>query len=415
MSLVTNVELEIGEWKPATEEGKAVVREELERLLADPQFSHSKRYPPFLRFVVLRALENDSESYTERSLGSQVFGKSPDYDTATDPVVRVTATEIRKRLMLYYQRPENQNRIRIDLPPGAYSPKFHISGPAGQTFEGPGATGSVQESVSADGPRESNPRGVKLGLWVAVAVLTASAILTMMHVKRSAESKDLWGPLLASERPILFCLPDQQDSSNMILQDASDPRHQSAVPVNRDVAAMADLPALVNMTGIAQLHQRTFHLKGTNATSLDDLREGPSVLIGSFSNPWTLRLTENLRFHFANDSQIQELRIVDSENPANTSWTRSHGVRGKEAYYADYAILARFSSPDTGQYVVVVAGLGHGGTIAAGELAVSQRDIGILMKQAPHGWSGQGVEAVLKTSVVGDQAGPPYVVATHFW
>jgi hypothetical protein len=33
----------------------------------------------------------------------EVFGRSPDYDTAEDPVVRLRAADVRKRLAQYYQ------------------------------------------------------------------------------------------------------------------------------------------------------------------------------------------------------------------------------------------------------------------------------------------------------------------------
>lgn len=422
---MTNVELDIAEWKPVTEEGKAAVRAELERLLAHPQFSQSKRYPPFLRAVVLRALD-DAEPLKERDLGLQVFGKSPDYDTSSNSVVRVTATEIRKRLTLYYHQPENQHGIQIDLPPGTYLPKFLVS----ESFEQSLAPTDTGEVLSFVGTQEESPKQIDVPVspkdipsrsrsWqlliAVVALLGVSAALLAVHKMRGASSKDLWAPVIDSTGPIWYCLPDQRYNTEMILQDASNPEHHTVVGTSRELAEMTDLPTLVSLTGVAQVHHRNYQVRGTNSTSLDDLRSGPAVLIGSFNNPWTLRLTAGLRFHFDNDPEMQELRIVDRQNPANTSWRRGAELRGRRGDYVDYALLTRFLSPDTGQYVLVVAGLGHGGTIAAGEFVVSARDMESLMSQAPRGWSGRGVEAVIKTTVVQDEAGPPYIVATHFW
>ena len=69
------------------------VQQQLERILVHPLFSHSKRYPLLLRWVVERSLEGRASQLKERTLGIEVFGRDPNYDTNTDPVVRITAGE----------------------------------------------------------------------------------------------------------------------------------------------------------------------------------------------------------------------------------------------------------------------------------------------------------------------------------
>ena len=110
---------------PETEADREAIREQLERILADPLFTHSKRYPLLLRSVVERALEGRASQLKERTLGVEVFGRDPDYDTNTDPVVRITAGEIRKRIAQYYHETGRETEIRIDLPCGCYVPEFH--------------------------------------------------------------------------------------------------------------------------------------------------------------------------------------------------------------------------------------------------------------------------------------------------
>jgi hypothetical protein len=104
---------------------RTAVMEQLDRLLANPYFSHSRRFPNFLRFVVEHTLAGDVEDIKERTLGIEIFGKEADYDTASDPIVRVTAAEIRKRVAQYYQDPEHAGELRITLPSGSYIPQFH--------------------------------------------------------------------------------------------------------------------------------------------------------------------------------------------------------------------------------------------------------------------------------------------------
>jgi hypothetical protein len=113
---------------PSSEVEKSAVQEQLERLLASSLFNSSKRYPSFLRLVVARVLAGQTDQLKERILGVEIFGRAADYDTNTDPIVRVTAAEIRKRIELYYQDPKHSPEIRIYLPSGSYAPQFSWPG-----------------------------------------------------------------------------------------------------------------------------------------------------------------------------------------------------------------------------------------------------------------------------------------------
>src|ERR1700678_881125 len=107
-----------------TEEDKARIQLRLDRLLANIHFSNSKRFPSFLRYIVQEELEGRGDQLKERTLGIEVFGRDASYDTTSDPIVRVTAAEIRKRIAQYYQESANPNELRISLPAGSYVPHF---------------------------------------------------------------------------------------------------------------------------------------------------------------------------------------------------------------------------------------------------------------------------------------------------
>lgn len=103
----------------------ATVREQLERLLASPHFHNSRRFPSLLRFVVEHVLNGQTDLLKERTLGIEVFGRSANYDTSADPIVRVTAAEVRKRIAQYYDEPGRERELRISLPSGSYVPQFY--------------------------------------------------------------------------------------------------------------------------------------------------------------------------------------------------------------------------------------------------------------------------------------------------
>src|SRR5271166_2399496 len=109
---------------PKMEPDRLAIRNQLDRLLAHPFFQTSKRYPAFLRYVIESTLQGRADQLKERSIGIEVFGRQPDYDTNLDHRVRTVAGEVRKRLAQYYIEPGRENEIRFDLPPGSYVPQF---------------------------------------------------------------------------------------------------------------------------------------------------------------------------------------------------------------------------------------------------------------------------------------------------
>src|SRR5262249_24492271 len=96
-------EQETASWIPVSDQERTAVLEQLDRILGNPHFHLSKRFPSFLKFVVNETLAGRGENLKERTLGIEVFGREPEYDTTNDPIVRVTAAEIRKRIAQYYQ------------------------------------------------------------------------------------------------------------------------------------------------------------------------------------------------------------------------------------------------------------------------------------------------------------------------
>src|ERR1700761_581911 len=110
--------------QPLTALDPAAIREQLERLLAHPLFANSKRYPVLLAYTVEQTLQGNASELKERSIGIEVFGRSPTYDANADPVVRITAGEVRKRLSQYYYDSSHAGELVIELPIGSYVPVF---------------------------------------------------------------------------------------------------------------------------------------------------------------------------------------------------------------------------------------------------------------------------------------------------
>jgi hypothetical protein len=413
-------------WTPSSEREKGAVQEQLEKLLATSLFNSSKRYPSFLRFVVARVLAGQTDQLKERILGVEIFGRPADYDTNTDPIVRVTAAEIRKRIEHYYQDPKHSQEIRLFLPAGSYAPQFswpgHPSGASSPTLE---MSSHSSDSLVVQVPAvHATPvlvpskqtfwqkQRVVFGLLLLTVVIASSAAF---YLFRPSVLKQFWEPFVKSNEPVLFCIADQNQYSTIRLRDAADPLHETTLSDTMTAIIIDDVSPLVNVAGMLRTYGKTYRVLGESSTNLADLRRGPSVFIGAFDNAWTLRLTSPLRFHFANDPAMTKFWIEDRTNPAKRDWVLDRSQQLQTGVYKDYAIVTRLVDPNTDQFVVVAAGIGRGGTVAAGEFLVDERHMEEMLAQIPKDWKRKNLEIVLETQVIQNRSGPPRISAVHVW
>jgi hypothetical protein len=411
----------IENWTPSSELEKGAVQQQLERLLASPLFHSSKRYAQFLRFVVRRTLEGRGHDLKERILGIEVFDRLPDYDTNIDPIVRVTAAEIRKRIEQYYHDPKHGQEIRLFLPSGSYAPHFSWPGyPNGLAVPpSPPANGS---GVTPHTAAESEKAHSVPHRWISTqALVLVLGLLVLMSAagiwwrgSPPTMLREFWTPFVKSPEPALFCIADQVQYANIRLRDAGDPQKEITLPDTMVTVIIDDLNPLVNIAGTLRSYGKNYRVLGESTTSLTDLRRNPSIFIGAFDNTWTLRLTSALRFHFVNDSSMSKLWIEDREQPEKREWLLDR-TQQKTEDYKDYAIVARFIPPDTDQYAVVAAGIGRGGTVAAGEFLVDEHRMQEILARAPRDWQTKNIEIVLETQVIQGRSGPPRVRAIHIW
>jgi TolB-like protein len=106
-----------------------LVRRHLQEVISAHAFAGSKRTQDFLQLIVEHALAGEVDSLRERMIGAEMFGRPVNYDTGSDSVVRVKATEVRKRLAQYYLETEGEQAVRIELPSGSYVPRFIFEAP----------------------------------------------------------------------------------------------------------------------------------------------------------------------------------------------------------------------------------------------------------------------------------------------
>src|ERR1700728_4398649 len=107
-----------------SKEEVATLRLHLKEIIEGTAFKGSHRSGQFLQYIVDQAIAGNFESLKERVIGVELFGRSPSYDTGEDAIVRVTASDVRKRLLQHYGKDGATSEFRISLPLGAYIPEI---------------------------------------------------------------------------------------------------------------------------------------------------------------------------------------------------------------------------------------------------------------------------------------------------
>jgi hypothetical protein len=388
------------------------IRGQLDRILSSPLFRNSRRNSSLLRHVVERALVGRTEELKERNIGMDVFARAADYDTNTDHIVRSVAGEVRRRLAQYYMEPGREGEPRIDLVAGSYVPQFRFAcetqTPALPAVPAPMEIPS-EDKASSTAAAILRPRSMAIG--IAACLVVAAGTLLAVRSGPSAVGR-FWNPFFSSPTPTLLCFGGGGQSNPASAENLALSVSEFEHLAFRRMHTM-DAVALADVVGVLQANRKPYRIiNRASSTSFSDLQSGPFVLIGGMNNEWTLRLTSGLRFSF--EKQPNGARVVDKNNPANTAWSVDF-TTPVSRFNRDYAIVSRVRDPKTEQTVVIVAGIGSWGTLAAGQFVSHPEHLEKLEKLAPSHWEQKNLQAVLATDVIRGSSGPPILLSAHFW
>jgi len=311
-----------------------------------------------LRYAVEKTLSGESSALKERTIGVEVFGRPLGYDTGADLVVRSTAGDVRRRLAQYYQENSEEGALRITFAPGSYVPHF----------------GSDSPDVLVAAPLDR-----------------------------------FWDPLLKSGRPVLLCLGGVGLAPVLAGANPDKAKDQLALAdifaLESNKVAFSDAVTLASLAAFLSSHGAAYRVAHESDTGLDDLRQGPAVLIGALNNDWGLRLSDRLRFTFSFDPATLACSILDRGQP---TWS----IRADmpfASFCEDRGLVTRVMNQTTGQPMVLAGGVTMLGTLAAGELLTNPAHM-------PDGdWERPNAQVVFATTVLRGSAAPPRVLDTWFW
>jgi hypothetical protein len=409
------------------------IRRHVHEIVTSRAFSGSRRSSEFLQYLVEKALLSQFDQLKERTVGVQLFGRDPSYDTGEDAIVRVTATDVRKRLQRFYAFQKSQPAIRIELSPGSYIVEFRRM--AVLELEALPRPEIVASEPPLKAPVSSTHkyfRWAPLASALLIGIATAAGISFTIYRQQARQEviRQLpWSAMLQGNRQlrIVFSDPDIVAlqgifQSQISLADYADHRY---VPEAHSPARIERLFRGNNVpvvdanfasriaTLLSPASVRTYRAR--QLESGDFRTEDNFILLGSpLSDPWLHLFQDQLDFEFRYDSERRE-EIVYNKRPAT----------GESAIYAPtvpgwgtgqaFAIVALLVNPNQSSHIMILAGSNAAATEAAGKLVVDTELVSQTLKEHRFNPYDPNVqfEMLLRVTTVASSLNTFNVVACH--
>jgi hypothetical protein len=341
----------------------------VERIAASPYFSRSARLRDLLVYLCERVLEGDAAEIHEQEVGHKVFGRAADYDTATDNIVRVHASMLRKRLEQYFSTEGAGEPVVIEIPKGNYAPVFH---------ERPGS--STSPVMVPPAPGAPKPDWRLRALAASTLLLASSTIYLALPrgapaaLPRGENVRLFWSQIFRPHQPTDLVLDDaalglyqELTSRPLTLADYFDRGYlrtlaetaagakldeQSATAIvlrrQSSYAAASFVWNLGRKAG-ALSAQATLHF--ARDYSFHALKSDNAVLVGnSRSNPWAEPFESKLGLHWAFDTASSLYYPVDAKH--------SYRPAGSGEAREGYAVIALLPNLGSSGNVLLVSATG---------------------------------------------------------
>lgn len=393
-----------------------LIRAQVERIIASEPFRKSARYPRFLKFIVDQTLAGNADQLKERTLGMEVFDRPPDYELKTDPIVRVAAGELRKRLAQYYILHTAESELRIELHPGSYVPEFHWPScdSIGQLLGTQEQASDSSTSIPFETKATLNHKRIGTLLFAALLLVAFTVLFILKLTSRPSASEAFWAPMLKANTAPLICIGDAQDmfvNSPYASSVGSGEVQRSSSP------NIVDVNIANSISEMLATHGKRAYIQDSSLTTMNQLNRQPVILIGWRNNRWSQSAVQMLRYRLENGIGNQARIVVDRQDPSHPQWIVSKdlisGGTGET-----YAIIARFTDPASGQPTVLIAGIGIAGCVAAASFITNEHFLQDSFRNAPRGWEKKNIELVIGTHVmngINGVNGPPHLVASYVW
>jgi hypothetical protein len=446
-----------------SEEDVKALRAHVKEIIESPAFNASHRCCKCLAHLVDQAIAGRFDNLKERVIGTDLFGRSPSYDTGGDAIVRVTVNDLRKRLLQYYDQFGGSSKFRIRIPAGSYIPEItyenHLAGSGLMSASKNGASVPIHsESAHAgsalevtqelpkyspagrlpDTGEKTNAGAFKWVLLFCVLVVALNLALWAIFWMRSTHQEahkvtsPLWSVLLSSAHATHLITSDPNilyiqgvTHTRLSVSDYANhnyiPEHNNLTPeqlhfcqtmLGSDAGDAVDVPIVLRVGQLAVSVQGNLDVRAARSMRIADLRSDDNfILLGSpLSNPWFSLFDDQLDFRFDLDKDsIANLRPRPHELPVYTP-TATSGLTGQT-----FAIIALVQNIDRSGQTLLLAGLDAEGTDAAGSFITNLPRLSDTLQKCGIKPSGplQHFELLLRLNTMAGTPSDIDVVACH--
>jgi hypothetical protein len=377
----------------------------------------STKLRDLLLYLCHRSWLENAVELREQEIGVDVFQRPANYDSAQDTLVRVQASQLRKRLERYFNEEGRDEPLVLEIAKGTYEPILR-----------------ERLTVTVPPPAETPLPAEAVGHWWSVrllggACLVLACVCVWLSVRRpapvieGASLRRFWtafappgqettvviadGAFSAVQdvlhRPILLNeyvsrsyrteldRPDHSTEKKDILRYLMERRYTSLA----DVMLMKRLwtTGVLDPARTSVLFSRDLHLRS--------FQKGNHILVGSRrAVPWVDLFEESLDFHFVYDERTRSVKVENRRpnagEPASFTLRDAGNGQGER-----FSLVASLPSPGKTGNVLILSGQEMSGTEAAANLVTTDRLFKEVLAKLPSGDGGlPHFEALLRVKHV---------------
>jgi hypothetical protein len=178
--------------------------------------------------------------------------------------------------------------------------------------------------------------------------------------------------------------------------------------------ATGDATTIANIGSLLRKYDRAYRLRFGGKLDSGEGTAPHAILIGAFSNAWSIAKTRDLRFRYSR-SLTEEGAVWMIEDSATARSWKLVNVFPSGQTNVDYALITRLLDKTRGSMTMVVGGITQFGTEAAAQLISDRAGLQQITETAPAGWQDRNLQILIETKVVDRAAVSPRVLAVHSW
>jgi len=387
--------------------GRTHCFELLERICSSTELKRATRLRDFLRYVGNRSLEPNGAPISEHEIGLNVFERRQNYDTSADNIVRVNASELRKRIAAYYATEGVNESILLDIPLRTYTPQFRRRAVAAVPCAEPPASVSVPHIIETRPlptpsiqpvikwwPRYAFP-ALSLVLAVTCLFLVFRGRVTQNDLyawKSEPTLGPFWRGLIESPRQTDVVVADTSFSlvedilkKRISLNDylnhdymrqiqasdlSPDLKKDLQTIASRNNASLGDFRVAQKILAFDPISKRA-HLQYSRDYRPGAIKTNNVILIGSSrSNPWSELFQDRLNFILDYDPSMSEMLVRNRRPQSGESSVYESPVDPGSSN--GFSVIDYIPNREHTANVLIIAGTTSEATEAAGEFLTSE-------------------------------------------